>query len=244
MKVLSVTSATVERGGNINPSVDHTRDPIPAPDGHGRNDSFRDRVRLCSTRAPSANSLLPLVCQQGNHSDQHEHSQAQSRHRWTSPANTPEPLHLADRPRLDRFIQQEAIQVIRQLLRRGVAAAWLLFQALQADRFQVARRSRVQRARRHRLVVRDLSQRFVNRFAGEGRLGGQQEIKNCAQRIDIARRSNNDAFARRLLRWHEIRRAENLSARGQIRIKLDPFGEAKISNARLIGVVNQHIGGF
>ena len=85
----------------------------------------------------------------------------------------------------------------------------------------------------------------MTRFKGfglEGRAAGQQMIENRAQRIDVAAPAHFAALSTGLLGRHEVGRAEHLAGHGDAGIAVEPLGQAKIGDARLIGGrVNQHV---
>ena len=73
--------------------------------------------------------------------------------RGFAPAPAPDFLGVADGPGVNRFVAEEAVEVVGQFLRRLVAAGRLFLQAFQADRFQVGRHAGIEQARRDRFRV-------------------------------------------------------------------------------------------
>ena len=74
---------------------------------------------------------------------------------------------------------QEPAQFVRQGLRGGVAARGFLLQALQADRFQIARHAGIQQARRHGLGVRAPVRASGRASRPERAAAGQQVIQHA-----------------------------------------------------------------
>src|SRR5438128_266977 len=72
---------------------------------------------------------------------------------------------------------------------------------------------------------------------------GEQMVKNCSQRIDIAVGAAGTGLPR-LLRWHVARRAEDLSGGRQFGIFFKLLRQTKIGDARLVEAVDEHIRRF
>src|SRR5437867_1791614 len=119
-------------------------------------------------------------------------------------AEAPQFLGASNGPRQNRFIAQKTAEVVSQLLRRAVAATRLFFQALEADGLQVARHTAVEGARGCRVIVQDPGHRLVGRIALERWPASEQEIKDRAQRIDVALRADDAALAGGLLGRHKV----------------------------------------
>ena len=91
---------------------------------------------------------------------------------------------------------QEAAQVVGQGAALGVAPGGTFFQALQADRLQVARHLRLQPAGRHRLLGDDLHRGVQRRGRLERRPAGQQLVEDGAQGVDVGGRADGPSCPR------------------------------------------------
>src|SRR5262249_31616186 len=89
--------------------------------------------------------------------------------RSVSPGELAEFLNGAGRPGQDRPVLKETSEILREVLRAGVAFERLFFEAFQAYRFQVARQFRLQPARRHRVLRANLLQRLQDRRTAKRR---------------------------------------------------------------------------
>ena len=69
-------------------------------------------------------------------------------------------------------------------------------------------------------------------------------IKNPAQAIDVAVTAYLAVPGRRLLRRHEVGRAEHLATQRQTGLALQALGQAEIGDARLVVGVDEHIRWF
>ena len=137
---------------------------------------------------------------------------------------------------------QETAQVLCQCTRVAVALIRPLFQALAADRFEVARDAGVEDARGDWVGGGDLVQGGGEGFGGEGRAASEEVVKDGAEGIDVAGRAGGLAgglFGRDL-----IRRAEDLAGEGEVGIGLEVAGEAEVGDARFEERVDQDVRGF
>ena len=85
---------------------------------------------------------------------------------------------------MDRFLCQVASQVGGEFGRGGVAAWRFLFEALAADRFEIAGHARVELAWRGSLFVHDLVQQRAQ-IAAEGQFARQRLKQDHSQRIHV-----------------------------------------------------------
>jgi len=133
---------------------------------------------------------------------------------------------------LDRLLAAKTPKFVSQGLSAGVAFGWLFFQALEANRLQIARHARVEEPWRQRLAVRYQIQRLRDRLGLERRPSGKQLIQNRAQGINVGRRADFFGFARGLLGSHILRRAHQRLAAGQADFRIEDLGQAEIGNLR------------
>ncbi len=113
---------------------------------------------------------------------------AEARDGAVAPAPAPDSLQLPDAARSDRAVFEKALQIERQFLGGLIAVRRIARDALEHDRFQVARDLRRQLARPWR---RDLGHQPDQPAAvgfGVGRPSGQQFVQRHAERIDVAAR--------------------------------------------------------
>jgi hypothetical protein len=125
------------------------------------------------------------------------------------------PFWRADRSCLGRFAAQKASEFIRELLRRGIATRWLLFEALQADGLQIARQSGHEHPGRNSFRVQHRVQRGWDCSRHERRTTGKEVEKKRSQRINISGSSNLAGAGRRLLGCHIAGRTEHVPAQRQ-----------------------------
>ena len=156
-------------------------------------------------------------------------------------AGAGKPLTCADGPGANRFIAQEATEIVGQFARRGVAAARFLGQAFEADGFQIARRASVEQARRRGLQFHHLPQGFLLRPGRKWRPPGEQVVKNRAERIDIARRAYGVAAAGHLFRRHEAGRAEHLAGRSEFRAAIQAPRQTEVCDVWFVALVHEHV---
>ena len=126
-------------------------------------------------------------------------------------------------------------------LRVGIAQVRRLLQTLQRDHFQLAIGPRVHQPRRQRLLLEHQQHGVDRRSRLKRRPAGEHLVENRAQAIDVAGRSELTATAGGLLRGHVARRAENRAGERQIRVGLDPLGQAEIGHVRPAVVVDQDV---
>src|SRR5437667_12768282 len=79
------------------------------------------------------------------------------------------------------------------------------------------------------------------RFGLEGRAGCQQIVENRAQSIYIAVPAHLAALRTGLFRRHEVRRTEHLAGYGHTCVTIEPLGQSKVRDARLIARVHQDV---
>src|SRR5262245_58182202 len=94
------------------------------------------------------------------------------------------------------------MQIVGQLLGRVIALVYFLCQALEADRFQIARHTRLQPAWRQRILRPHLLERNERSLATEWSAAAQRLIENRAERVHIRRRADLVAAAGCLFRSH------------------------------------------
>ena len=112
----------------------------------------------------------------------------QAGHDGPTPGPFPDPLGTADRPSGDGLPAQPVRQVLLEQPGARVAPPRVFFQALQADRIQVARAARGPAARRHGLRLHHQQDRVQGRGRLERRAAGDQGVERRTQRIDVSRR--------------------------------------------------------
>ena len=146
--------------------------------------------------------------------------------------------------RVNRLVLEKASEIIGELLRGLITARWLLLQALEANRFEVARQAWSEQVRRERIVVRDLMQHIRQRLALERRTAGEQMIENRTERIHIAAPADRAALPFRLLRRNVIRRTQHLPAQREVGFSFKALGETEVCDVWLILRIDQHVGWF
>ena len=126
------------------------------------------------------------------------------------------------------------------MLGRQVALRAILFETLQADRFQIGIDFRIEFSRRQRLRSADLSDRFQQRLGQEGRPAGQQVIQQRSCRIDIA--PGPDVSAVSLLRRHVAGGSGDIVLATVRRVlAFDTLGDSKIGDVGPARVIQQDV---
>ncbi len=138
------------------------------------------------------------------HTDRHQRGG-----RRLAPRPLPGALPRPHRPRHDRPALHKAVQILGQGRGAAVAPARFLFEALEANRLQVARQLRLQTARRHRLLRPYLLQRLQQARRLERRPARQALVQNGPQGVHVRRRADVLVAAGRLFRRHVARRPQD-----------------------------------
>ena len=181
--------------------------------------------------------------QQGEH--RHQDRPGQRR-----PPTDPLPRHHPDRrrPGADRPAVEVAVEVVRQLARRGVAAQRLLLQALQADRLQVAVDRRRDLPGRADRLLEDQPERLGRRAAEERRPTRDQGVEQRAEAVDVDRGRQPTAVRVGLLGRHVHGRAGDADELGVVLLavpaRLEALGEAEVGDHRPALAVEQHVRGL
>ncbi len=111
----------------------------------------------------------------------------------------------------------------------------LLRQALQADRFEVARDERVQALGWHRVVVEHLEDSFKWRFAAERRAPGEQLVEDRAERVHVGRGADVARPPARLFRGDVARGTHHSAgARADVAAErfVEPLRESEVGDLR------------
>ena len=137
-----------------------------------------------------------------------------------------------------------ALQVLRKLLGRGIAALGVLLQALQADRLEVAVDRRVDGARGLGLTRLHFFDSFQHGIGLEWRAPGQEGVEDGTQTVDVRRCGHGAAAAAGLLGGHVGRRAEDRSRLGQLDVAPDPLRQAEVGHIGLALGVEQDVRGL
>jgi len=153
-------------------------------------------------------------------------------------------LDATDWAREDGLVAEETPQFIRQFLRRLVATARLLLQALQANGFEVGRRVWVQQPRCDHFQMQDGGHGRGSVLADERRGSREQVIEHRAERIDIAGSAHLSAPHAGLFGGHVVGRAKNLTRHGDIRLCLDLFREAEVRHVGHASGIDQDVRRF
>ena len=160
------------------------------------------------------------------------------------------PLAPAGRPGKDRLLGKIAFQVLRQGQGAGIALRRGLFEAFQADGFQVAWDARVQRPWVVRLPVENLQDRVEGRRGAEGWFPREAGVKDGAETVDIHGR-REVLLGGGLFGGHVLRGADNgpsarqfIAARAGGFRRAERLGQAEIGDVRLAGGVHQDVRRF
>src|SRR5262245_33019337 len=117
-------------------------------------------------------------------------------------------LRCTNRPSLDRLAPQESLKILREGLRSGIAPRRNLSEALQTDRLQIARDTRIEPGGRSRILLNKLPKSLRGGISPERRSAREHVIKHGAQGVHIDRWIAASCFTERLFGRHVARRAE------------------------------------
>ena len=106
----------------------------------------------------------------------------------------------------------------------------LLVQAFQADGLEVACHPRHESRRGDRVVVNDLADGVDWRLAHEGRTAGEHLVEDRTQGVDVGRRPDVLRLPARLLGGHVAGRAHDLTGRGLLAVRFQPFGQTEVGD--------------
>src|SRR5262245_58353869 len=180
-------------------------------DPGGRLERFREIVRYPLGHSPHPS---PPDGPERRHQYRKNQSGGGRRLPRITPAPSPASVQEVDAPRLDRRALQVAVEVVGQILRRLIAPPWVLLQTFQTDRLQIAGELRIEHSRRDRLRVDDKQYGVERGRRLERRAARKQFVKDRADRIDVACRTEASAFAVGLFRGHIARRGKAKSRFG------------------------------
>ena len=134
------------------------------------------------------------------------------------------------------LVAEPAPEVVRQRLRRGIAARGRLLEALQADGLQPGRDPGTMTRRGDRLGGADQGHRQELRRAHEGGAAGQHLVEDGPEGVHVRRPAGVRGAALRLLRGHVARGAEDRLRIGQGRrcplagLRIQPLGQAEVGD--------------
>jgi hypothetical protein len=110
----------------------------------------------------------------------------------------------ANGPRSNGFAAHEPFEFVGQVAGGREALRRFFLEALETDRFEVARHTRIKLTRRDRIGVQDVEQRGFESLGHEGRAPCQQVIQHATQAVDIARRSDLSGLPAGLFRRMKV----------------------------------------
>ena len=180
----------------------------------------------------------------------HYHRGRQPCHDGLPPAPAPGMFPAAHGPGKDRPAFEVTPQILGQRLRGRIPPRDRFLQALQHDRFQVARDGRVELPQRHGVVFDHLLQGFQRRGSLEGRSACEGRVEQRAQGIDVGRWTDGVDLPGRLLGRHVAGRAQDLPRGRQVAAAtryprcLDPLGQAEIGHPRAALAVDEDVRGL
>ncbi len=203
------------------------------PDRAGLNELAQHQTglrRLGDGLAAGRNGLMPLVENARRTADQDQRQERrESRRNGIPPAPAPAAGERSDRAGQYGPTVLETLQVSRQRQGGRVAARRLLFQTLQADRFEVARHGRVEQARADRLGVQNLPKRLHCRIRPKRRPPGQELVQNRSQAVDIGTPVDDRRSRLGLLGGHVTGRAEHRT-RMRVALRVQLLGQAEVGD--------------
>ena len=124
----------------------------------------------------------------------------------------------------------KAGEVVGQGQGSRIPPARFLVQAFQADGFHVARRARLQEARRRRLLRPHLFERLQDGGGREGRPARQQFVENRPQGVNVGGGADLAGVSEGLLRGHIAGRAQDRPPARLTGIDVELFGQAEVAD--------------
>ena len=143
----------------------------------------------------------------------------------------------------DRLAVENALQIVGEILRRGVAIVAAFRHAFHNDGLQVRRQLGLQKPRRARVLPLDVPQQGLSLIARNGRLQRQQLVERGAQGIDVRAMVDQGHLAAGLLGAHVAHRAHQVAGARQRGVGL-AAGQAEVRDPELAVAVQQQIGGL
>ncbi len=137
-------------------------------------------------------------------------------------------------PGLDRLAVQPAAQVVGQLLGGPVPLVPLLLEALEADRFQIARDLGIQAGRGNGLLREHLQKRGFHCPGAKRRPAGQLFVKQRTQGIDVCGRTDLLGLAAGQLGCHVAGRAEDRASLRQALAAFQALGQPEVRDFGLV----------
>ena len=130
------------------------------------------------------------------------------------PAPFAQALHGRRPPGQERLIIKKALEIVGELLGRGVALGGVLGDRLERDGFQLNRDRLIDACRRPWLFEGDLAKNLLAIAPAIGRLQGKQLVERDAERINVGTVIDDDALGKRLFGTHVAKRAQQVAAEG------------------------------
>jgi hypothetical protein len=142
-----------------------------------------------------------------------------------------------------RLVIKKSAQFLRHFAGRLVAIARILFQAFQADRFQVTRYEAIEPARTRWWVVDHLLWQHTH-VATKRQLIRKQLKQYDPERINVAARVTSARFAAGLLGRHVGRRPQNVAVHRHFDFVVGVLRQAEIGEMGLAALVDHDVGGL
>lgn len=149
-----------------------------------------------------------------------------------------------DRAGQDGFVAKKSFEFLRKFQRGAKSAGRFLFQALEADGFQVTRDAGIQLAGRDRFPFAYGHQRCLDGRSDERRMPGQQVVEDRSEPVEVRGGTDAIRFAVRLFGRHEVRRAQSFPGPCEVRILRQDFREAEVGDPGFVGRVDEHVRRF
>ena len=152
-------------------------------------------------------------------------------------------LHKGGPAGADGLALQEPVQVVRQVLRGGVASGGFFRHCLEDDRFQIGGDREVDSPGCGWFLFVDLPQECRPVGGVERRPQREQLVERCAERIDIGAMVEHHARALRLFRAHVTERAQQVAGHREVGVALDTC-QAEVGEPQAAAGVDQEVRGL
>ena len=218
---------------------DRQHDEIPQNHGTGMRAGLADEAGVRGLRAEKG----ILLCEVVGKADEAEREQCD--HAGDGRGMPLRPGHglaqIARGAREDRPAFQETPRILRDFTRGGVAARRFLFEALQADRREVARHVGVDLRRRDGLGVDDAHHRLRRCRLTERRAAREHLVEDCAERIHVCLRADAIVPRLHLLGSHVARAAHHRAGLRERAFHVHALREAEVREMRRALRVHEHV---
>ncbi len=208
-------------------------------------DAFGEEAGRLSRGPVAPLGLLPFPGHQAHPDDDRGHERRRQSGRYRM-ATTPEPDtgDRADRPRRDRLAREPTSEIFGQTSGVGIAVRRFLFEAFQADQFEVAGDQAIGLGRRLGNGRTDEVDGLEQGRPGQRRAASQQRIKDGTEAVDVRGGGELIMISPGLFGRHVRRGADEHARPGLLTVAVQSIGDAEVGDVRLAFGVDQDVRRF